>query len=59
MTFALCYHNKRNRMATKSLGQAFGCAMEVAVGLGDIVRMAERDFTDERGFGNSTRVLGA
>jgi hypothetical protein len=46
-------------MATKPLSLALGYAMEVAVGSGDIVRTAESDFTDERGFGNSIRVLGA
>lgn len=46
-------------MATKPLSLAFVYAMEVAVGSGDIVRMAECDFTDERGFGNSIRVRGA
>ena len=30
-----------------------------AVGSGDIVRTGKSDFTDECGFGNSTRVLGA
>jgi hypothetical protein len=59
MTFALCCHNKRIRMVTKPLSLALGYAMEVAVGSGDIVRMAESDFTDERGFGNSIRVPGA
>ena len=59
MTFALYCHNKRSRMATKPLGLALGYAMEVAVGSGDIVRTAEIDFTDERGFRNSIRVPGA
>jgi hypothetical protein len=60
MTFALCCLNKFNsRMATNPLSVALGYAMEVAVGSGDIVRMAESDFTDECGFGSSIRVLGA
>jgi hypothetical protein len=53
MTFALCCHNKRSRIATKPLSLALGYAMEVAVDSEDIVRTAESDFTDERGFGNS------
>jgi hypothetical protein len=59
MIFALCCHNKHNKIATNPLSLALGYAMEVAVGLGDIVRTAESDFTDERGFGNSIRVLEA
>jgi hypothetical protein len=59
MAFALCCHTERIRMATKPLSQALGYAMEVAVGSGDIVHMAESDFTDERGFGTSIRVPGA
>ena len=75
MTFAPCCHDsnnnnnnnkkKRNRMAkiplslSISLSLAFGYAMGVAAGSKDIVRTADCDFTDERVFGNSIRVLGA
>ena len=59
MTFAFCCHNKRSKMARKPLSLALGYAMEVAVGLGDIVRSAESVFTDKRGFGNSIRIPGA
>jgi len=59
MTFALCCHNKRSRVAKKPLSLALGYAMEVPVGSGDIVRTAQSDFTDERGFGSSIRVPGA
>jgi hypothetical protein len=59
MTFVLYCHNKRSKMATKPLSLALSYAIEVAVGSRDIVRTTESDFTDERGFGNSTRVPGA
>jgi hypothetical protein len=59
MTFALCCHNKRSRVATKPLSLALGYAMEVAVGSGDIVRTTESENTDEYGFGNSIREPGA
>jgi len=71
MTFALCCHDsnnnkkKRNRMAkmplslSLSLSLAFGCAIGVAAGSENIVRTADCDFTDERVFRNSIRVLGA
>lgn len=59
MIFVLCCHNKRNNVATNALSLALGYAMEVLVDLVDIVRMAEYDFIDEHGFGNSIRVPGA
>ena len=46
-------------MAINTLNLALGYVMEVAVDLEDIVRMAESDFTDECGYGNSIRVSGA
>jgi hypothetical protein len=39
-------------MATKPLSLALGYVMEVAVGSGDIVYMAESDFTNKHGFRN-------
>ena len=59
MTFTLFYYNKHSRIATKPLSLALSYTIEVAVGLGDIVRTVKSDFTDKRGFRNSIQVLGA
>jgi hypothetical protein len=46
-------------MAIKPLSLALSYTIEVVVGSGDIIHMAESDFTDEHRFRNSIRVPGA
>jgi len=59
MTFTLYYYNKRSRIVIKPLSLALSYIIEVVVSSGDIIRIVESDFTDEYGFRNSIRVLGA